>query len=229
MEKEFVISDAELRTAAWSSAAWATLVCARKRVKAMIARVGGAVLAPAGPCGGVAASFAVGARSEAYPALRGQNFQAIQKSSDSSSSGSATMSAACSACRPINRLLTETIINVSPIAIQKLLRGERCHWSQAMISPVMKKQIWIAARSVLNHFLFIADIFTASGASLTWRTLVNLKSWPVCGMSIRMERSPDARSEEHTSELQSQSNLVCRLLLEKKKRNKTLHSIYRTL
>src|SRR2546430_12641376 len=28
----------------------------------------------------------------------------------------------------------------------------------------------------------------------------------------------DARSEEHTSELQSQSNLVCRLLLEKKKR-----------
>src|SRR2546427_2727398 len=28
---------------------------------------------------------------------------------------------------------------------------------------------------------------------------------------------PTARSEEHTSELQSQSNLVCRLLLEKKK------------
>src|SRR2546430_9908624 len=28
-----------------------------------------------------------------------------------------------------------------------------------------------------------------------------------------------ARSEEHTSELQSQSNLVCRLLLEKKKKN----------
>src|SRR2546430_8906920 len=29
---------------------------------------------------------------------------------------------------------------------------------------------------------------------------------------------PPARSEEHTSELQSQSNLVCRLLLEKKKK-----------
>src|SRR2546430_3428070 len=29
------------------------------------------------------------------------------------------------------------------------------------------------------------------------------------------------RSEEHTSELQSQSNLVCRLLLEKKKKIKT--------
>src|SRR2546427_8794754 len=30
---------------------------------------------------------------------------------------------------------------------------------------------------------------------------------------------PVDRSEEHTSELQSQSNLVCRLLLEKKKQN----------
>src|SRR5688572_33137347 len=30
---------------------------------------------------------------------------------------------------------------------------------------------------------------------------------------------PCVRSEEHTSELQSQSNLVCRLLLEKKKTN----------
>src|SRR5688572_31232830 len=31
------------------------------------------------------------------------------------------------------------------------------------------------------------------------------------------ERAAGGRSEEHTSELQSQSNLVCRLLLEKKK------------
>src|SRR5256886_4516760 len=37
------------------------------------------------------------------------------------------------------------------------------------------------------------------------------------------------RSEEHTSELQSQSNLVCRLLLEKKKQNSSLQNIiYRT-
>src|SRR3989454_2523539 len=33
---------------------------------------------------------------------------------------------------------------------------------------------------------------------------------------------PPARSEEHTSELQSPCNLVCRLLLEKKKQNNTL-------
>src|SRR2546430_11835826 len=33
------------------------------------------------------------------------------------------------------------------------------------------------------------------------------------------------RSEEHTSELQSQSNLVCRLLLEKKKKYTTRHIV----
>src|SRR2546427_1905762 len=37
--------------------------------------------------------------------------------------------------------------------------------------------------------------------------------------SSKRDHRPGAlRSEEHTSELQSQSNLVCRLLLEKKKR-----------
>src|SRR3989442_11558393 len=32
-------------------------------------------------------------------------------------------------------------------------------------------------------------------------------------------RTPSSRSEEHTSELQSRPHLVCRLLLEKKKKN----------
>src|SRR5438105_6423350 len=36
-------------------------------------------------------------------------------------------------------------------------------------------------------------------------------------------RSPSARSEEHTSELQSRVDLVCRLLLEKKKKKHIVH------
>src|SRR2546430_13582435 len=36
----------------------------------------------------------------------------------------------------------------------------------------------------------------------------------------------DQRSEEHTSELQSQSNLVCRLLLEKKKKMKVTNKLF---
>src|SRR2546427_6768563 len=38
--------------------------------------------------------------------------------------------------------------------------------------------------------------------------------------TTRCDRVARERSEEHTSELQSQSNLVCRLLLEKKKKKK---------
>src|SRR2546427_7681971 len=39
---------------------------------------------------------------------------------------------------------------------------------------------------------------------------------PAPAHQLSSMRSPMNRSEEHTSELQSQSNLVCRLLLEKK-------------
>src|SRR5258706_9736026 len=42
----------------------------------------------------------------------------------------------------------------------------------------------------------------------------------------REKIAASARSEEHTSELQSLTNLVCRLLLEKKKKNKTKQSDY---
>src|SRR2546427_3606867 len=40
---------------------------------------------------------------------------------------------------------------------------------------------------------------------------------PLWGGLVAIPPSGGRRSEEHTSELQSQSNLVCRLLLEKKK------------
>src|SRR2546430_9851155 len=40
---------------------------------------------------------------------------------------------------------------------------------------------------------------------------------PHCTSRHRVDVAGARRSEEHTSELQSQSNLVCRLLLEKKK------------
>src|SRR2546426_9326629 len=46
---------------------------------------------------------------------------------------------------------------------------------------------------------------------------------PVQVLDHQDKRAPPApleRSEEHTSELQSPCNLVCRLLLEKKKKNK---------
>src|SRR2546426_8842205 len=54
-----------------------------------------------------------------------------------------------------------------------------------------------------------------------------------CARSTRLKWVPrssaffnTARSEEHTSELQSPCNLVCRLLLEKKKNHKHLRCMY---
>src|SRR2546430_10992323 len=58
---------------------------------------------------------------------------------------------------------------------------------------------------------------------------------PVEGEEDREERGEappldeQERSEEHTSELQSQSNLVCRLLLEKKKKTETRSLLQRSI
>src|SRR2546427_9139742 len=65
--------------------------------------------------------------------------------------------------------------------------------------------------SVLDGFTFVLLIPFL-------RTLFGNAALPAEGRS-HVETVLNERSEEHTSELQSQSNLVCRLLLEKKKKN----------
>src|SRR5256885_5203741 len=44
--------------------------------------------------------------------------------------------------------------------------------------------------------------------------------WPLAVLAFAAAPAPRRRSEEHTSELQSPCNLVCRLLLEKKKKRR---------
>src|SRR3989441_8982477 len=58
-----------------------------------------------------------------------------------------------------------------------------------------------------------AASFNLSSSPATARTS------PVSPTSPRTTTSPGTRSEEHTSELQSLAYLVCRLLLEKKKKS----------
>src|SRR2546430_5713252 len=60
--------------------------------------------------------------------------------------------------------------------------------------------------SVLNHW-------RKAGAKVRRTRHLLSTSWLIVAGGISQDRS-----EEHTSELQSQSNLVCRLLLEKKKK-----------
>src|SRR2546426_1900856 len=64
-------------------------------------------------------------------------------------------------------------------------------------------------RSLTRRLTAGADVVALHDADATPGIVVDdAEPWPP---------SPDIRSEEHTSELQSPCNLVCRLLLEKKK------------
>src|SRR5438034_2517380 len=81
-------------------------------------------------------------------------------------------------------------------------------------------------------FFFYA---TATAAIYTLSLHDALPIWAASGPSSSLAASPSgrktccwsrcrkSRSEEHTSELQSHSDLVCRLLLEKKKHRTELH------
>src|SRR5262249_61476731 len=60
-----------------------------------------------------------------------------------------------------------------------------------------------------------------SPARFTSSTTISSPTAAPCAMKL----SSTKRSEEHTSELQSLTNLVCRLLLEKKKHTQSAHLI----
>src|SRR2546430_16248603 len=76
------------------------------------------------------------------------------------------------------------------------------------------------------YTLSLHDALPISMRSSTHRTnagsrvlmVGRMSSTPIARSRTSISFPPSGRSEEHTSELQSQSNLVCRLLLEKKKK-----------
>src|SRR5206468_11419556 len=95
------------------------------------------------------------------------------------------------------------------------------------------------SHSVLLHFFFLlipppprSTLFPyttlfrscrSRSASTPHNSVSGPRSWRRCsGWRRRSARA--GRSEEHTSELQSRSDLVCRLLLEKKKEEGTRHA-----
>src|SRR2546430_3630363 len=82
-----------------------------------------------------------------------------------------------------------------------------CDWSSDVCSSdLISTRDEQAVQEVLEQ--------THGGAEAVMECVGTLEAM---NMAIHITR-PGRRSEEHTSELQSQSNLVCRLLLEKKKR-----------
>src|SRR5205085_3456060 len=97
---------------------------------------------------------------------------------------------------PRSTLFPYTTLFRSLFAQRQVARRRRARWSAAMVECRQRGARRISRRA------FRADY--VRGVVVQRRTYCH--------------RQRNARSEEHTSELQSQSNLVCRLLLEKKKK-----------
>src|SRR5215204_7812476 len=81
--------------------------------------------------------------------------------------------------------------------------------------------------SVYFFFFFFNDTATTEIYTLSLHDALPISAASATVRSISARRNirsngltDPRRSEEHTSELQSHSDLVCRLLLEKKKKNK---------
>src|SRR5256885_6836274 len=68
----------------------------------------------------------------------------------------------------------------------------------------------------------VIPLFDSNGSGVITLAHILFKS-RVCVMNVAAQKCESSRSEEHTSELQSPCNLVCRLLLEKKK-NTVIHT-----
>src|SRR2546422_7343738 len=80
------------------------------------------------------------------------------------------------------------------------------------VSTAILHVLWDLGFLVGHSLRTIADCRSMGRTDLTVRTSL---------MEARWLAGDQTRSEEHTSELQSRLHLVCRLLLEKKKKKKT--------
>src|SRR2546427_2466773 len=83
-----------------------------------------------------------------------------------------------------------------------------------MATSVMVRCAWAGCSSSRMHSS--RRLCCMKAPRLVWLSAKALCRWRLLQLSAA---ATDSRSEEHTSELQSQSNLVCRLLLEKKKKH----------
>src|SRR5688572_31682040 len=108
-------------------------------------------------------------------------------------------------------IVSPTVINLI-IFVLAIYVGYHVVWTvtPALHTPLM---------AVTNAISAIVIVGAMLAAALTETTLG--KSMGV--LAVALAAVNVFRSEEHTSELQSQSNLVCRLLLEKKNKQKHSH------
>src|SRR5690625_6040459 len=92
-------------------------------------------------------------------------------------------------------------------------------------APSVRGLVWVAVMGVclwfenpiacLFELVVMPEIVCFSGETIYWASFDHPRGRVGCLAGIH-----SARSEEHTSELQSRGHLVCRLLMEKKKTKK---------
>src|SRR5438034_7348783 len=95
--------------------------------------------------------------------------------------------------------------------------------STLRLSPSRKLancQAWSVARSPCQNPTFPPAV-ASRRLKLLWKS-------PWLSFAMKIPYPAWVRSEEHTSELQSHSDLVCRLLLEKKKKKMTQKKYYKS-
>src|SRR2546430_12436303 len=87
---------------------------------------------------------------------------------------------------------------------------------------VAQRATFIVDPQGVVRFVYVTDLNVGRSPEEVLRVLDALQTDELCPCNWKQGEDTLKRSEEHTSELQSQSNLVCRLLLEKKKKTHTL-------
>src|SRR5690554_7117967 len=107
-------------------------------------------------------------------------------------------------------------VNLEGLQIKK---GEKSFfWSGKYNIDMNSRDTLITELNVLEHF---DPIIPESYQNCDYLMLGNLS--PDVQLKV-IKRLKNRRSEEHTSELQSRPHLVCRLLLEKKKKQKRMRA-----
>src|SRR5438034_5569324 len=140
-----------------------------------------------------------------WPATR-RNFMATAPSSAALKSASSnTMKGALPPSSNDSRLIWRAAVSMIPFPT-----------SVEPVKPIFRMSGWVSSSAPTRpERLVVSTLNTPAGSPASSATFAIASA--VSGVADR--------SEEHTSELQSHSDLVCRLLLEKKKHNEKIHFV----
>src|SRR2546430_7092609 len=106
----------------------------------------------------------------------------------------------------LKQLSIEALMNLDVTSVAK--GPQRLLQAAAAIQVITADDISRSGASSIPEVLRLADNLEVAQ--------INAHDWAISARGFNANLANKLRSEEHTSELQSQSNLVCRLLLEKK-------------